>query len=273
MSSASCASTDVKHHDTARRARGMPEIASANAGRGRKRLHAAREVPKSYGLPQRLRRIDPISQHARCNHPRQHGGDEQQDFRSRVARSAKAGPGQMPARPHPTPNSAAPPTSGRSICCRVGTWNLSSASGAATAKNPSVAERRNGKTAGHHKHQGRVPVACDIQEVENPRRIDHVGEGEPGTEYDPGQKRENQGHVRCPDHVTDDEHGRRAGGEEGHRGNDGTQRKPGQAANAVTAGTARPDDRPNADDETCDDRRRHGRRENSHRSSPSGRPP
>ena len=112
------------------------------------------------------------------------------------------------------------------------------------------------QTAGRTRHSRR----SSVKEVKHPRRVDHVGDREPGAEYDSGQERKDDGHVERLEQVTNDEHRRHSRGDERSRGHNGTRRGPGQPANAVTAGAARSNGRSNPDDEARNRHHRQGRR-------------
>jgi hypothetical protein len=171
-------------------------------------------------LPKRFRCRHPVSPCTRYDHPDQHGCNKQQDFGFQCYKisEGRAGTDASKAPPHAKQGGA---PDKRQVNLSL-SWQVEFVAEhrRATSKNQPVAQCRDGKTSSHHKYQGRVPTAGDIQEIENPRRVDHVGERESGTEYDPSQERENQGHVEHLDHVTDNENGRRSSGNESHYGDD-----------------------------------------------------
>ena len=96
-----------------------------------------------------------------------------------------AGPGQMPASPHPVPNRILPAT--RRLSIRV-------AAGSSTGLPSSE-----GDGAGHDECQRGIPVSGKVQKVQDFDRVGHTGKDQPGAKDQSGQKGDDIEHVRLPD--------------------------------------------------------------------------
>src|SRR6185437_3874320 len=157
----------------------------------------------------------------------------------RPARLTSAGPGQIPDRPQPTPNSAEPMTSGASTSLRGGHEKLAASTGAlrrrasanpmlATATAPAITKA---SVASHAPKMSRKPMTFEGSVMPEIKR--------PSPKTRPPTKLAITSAISSPSKAVANQ--RHCGGRyhhEHHRRRDRARRKPGKAADAVTGRAA-----------------------------------
>src|ERR1700681_4521821 len=178
-----------------------------------------------------------------------------------VARLSSAGPGQSPTSPQPTPNRAAPSTSGGSTCvlvgqklCRANTGRgrrlASMKPGAAMASAAIITTARLGSQAPKISRKPRTLAGCTIPEISRPA---------------PNTSPQNRGAtihmISASEQVTRDRNGHDCRRHKDDGGRDGAPGQPRYAANAMAGRAAAPEPRAEADQQSCRDNHGPARRQ------------